>query len=176
MRVKKRLLLILLTTLLMMPVAAAQSRIFNLVDRELCLALEPSINQTGQTLESVLVRTVEPDDGTTIAIDSIAIQTALLQELNNVIPESLNYRTHPNCRNYQAVLVLDVLFESSRSFYVQLSVTDFSRRSYPAPVDLWRRFAYGFAPPGEQVESRLIPLVSDMLIEFVLQWQAAHPE
>ena len=172
---KKRLLLTLLITLLTVQVAAAQSRVLNLVERDLCLALEPALTETDQALQSALVRS--DDSNNMMPINNSGIQESLLASISNVmLVEDVDFDTHPNCSDYRAVLILDVFFDSSRSYYVQLSVTDFSRRNYPAPVDLWRQVAYGFAPEGESIEARLIPIAEDMLYEFTATWQAAHPQ
>lgn len=172
---KKQLLLTLLITLFLGQVAVAQNRVLNLVERNLCLALDPIQAQEAQALQSVLIRS--NDNNGIPAINGSGIQESLLSSISNVmLVENVSYDTHPNCGDYGAVLLLDVFFDSNRSYYVQLSVTDVSRRHYPAPVDLWRRVTYGFAPEGENIEARLIPIAEDMLYEFTATWKAAHPE
>jgi hypothetical protein len=172
---KQYLLLTLLIALFVGQFAFAQSRVLNLVERDLCLALEPA--QTAeQILQSILIRAGDSND-VTLPVDTMGIQENLISSISNVmLVENVSYDTHPNCSDYRSVLILDVYFDTNRSYYVQLSVTDFSRRSYPAPVDLWRRVSYGFAPEGESIEARLIPIAEDMLYEFTATWQAAHPE
>lgn len=169
---KHNLLLTLLITLLVGQFALAQSRVFNLVERELCIALVP--NEGSEALQSVLIRSNNDSD---FPFDTMGIQESLLSSISNVmLVENVSFDAHPNCSDYQSVLILDVFFDTNRSYYVQLSVTDYSRRHYPAPVDLWRRVSYGFAPEGESLEARLIPIAEDMLFEFTATWQAAHPE
>lgn len=169
---KRQLLLTLLVTLLVGQVAFAQSRVLNLVERNLCLALEPTPAQAEQDLQSVLIRSNNNTSMTTTS----GLQESLLSSINNVmLVEDISYTTHPDCRDYRSVLLLDVFFDTDRSYYIQLSVTDFSRRHYPAPVDLWRRVAYGFSPEGESVEARLIPIAEDMLFEFAATWRASRP-
>lgn len=173
---KHYLLLTLLIALFVGQLAFAQSRVLNLVERDLCLALDPAQGAEGQTLQSILIRGNESAD-VTLPLDTMGMQETLNSSISNVmLVESVSFDSHPNCSDYRAVLILDVFFDTSRSYYVQLSVTDFSRRNYPAPVDLWRRVSYGFAPEGESIEARLIPIAEDLLYEFTATWNAAHPE
>ncbi|MEM7737288.1 MAG: hypothetical protein AAF267_16015 [Deinococcota bacterium] len=147
----------------LMSSAAAQSRVLNLVDRELCLALDPS-----EDLQSVVVRPAGLGSG---------VAESLLGSLRNVmLIEEIEYDEYPDCSSFRSVLILDVFFDTERSYYVQLSATDYSRRNYPAPVDLWRRVTYGVTPEGESLEARLVPIAEDLLFQFTAEWRVAHPD